>query len=468
MELGEEVVSRHIFRAYDIRGVVDETLTEETVKLIGKAIGTVALSKNQEYIIVGRDGRLSGERLSLALTQGLLSTGVHVVDIGMVPTPLVYFSTHVLPLCGVDTSSGVMLTGSHNPANYNGLKIMIAGETLSGEGILNLYACICARAFKLGDGQYQMKNIAPEYSQAILSDIKLSKPLKVVIDCGNGIAGNVAPALLSALNCSVIPLYCEVDGRFPNHHPDPSQPKNLQDLIQAIKQHKADIGLAFDGDGDRLGVVTNQGEIIWPDRVLMLYAQAILAKHPRAEIVYDVKCSKHLTDVILEAGGLPSMNQTGHSFMKAKMKASGALLGGEMSGHFFFQDRWYGFDDAIYAACRLLEILSSNALDVSKLFARLPNSINTPEINMAISDEKKFDFVNQLKQYLAAIPDSKLITIDGLRVELETGWGLVRASNTTPNLVLRFEAQTQAELSRIQDLFKQAMQKIEPNLLFAF
>jgi phosphomannomutase/phosphoglucomutase len=469
MELGEDVVSPHIFRAYDIRGVVDEALSENAVRLIGQAIGTVALSKNQDYIIVGRDGRLSGERLLLALTQGLLSTGIHVVDIGMVPTPLVYFSTHVLPLCGVNTSSGVMLTGSHNPANYNGLKIMIAGETLSGEGILNLYACIRAREFKVGEGQYQIKNMAARYTQEILSDIKFAKPLKVVIDCGNGIAGNFAPSLLSALNCSVIPLYCEIDGRFPNHHPDPSQPENLQDLIQAVKQHKADIGLAFDGDGDRLGVVTNQGEIIWPDRILMLYAEAILAKNPGAEIVYDVKCSKHLTDVILAAGGLPCMNQTGHSFMKAKMKASGALLGGEMSGHFFFQDRWYGFDDAIYAACRLLEILSSDdVLDASGLFARLPNSVNTPEMNIAISDEKKFDFVRQLKKYFDLIPDSELITIDGLRVELKTGWGLVRASNTTPNLVLRFEAQTQAELSRLQDLFKQVMQKIEPDLLFPF
>ena len=455
-EVGHQV-SPHIFRAYDIRGVVDEGLTEETVMLIGKAIGTVALSKNQETIMIGRDGRLSGERLSSALAKGLLSTGIQVIDIGMVPTPLVYFSG----------PTSVMLTGSHNPANYNGLKMTLAGETLSGEGILDLYLRIRRGQFAVGEGRYETKEIIPAYTQKILADIHVAKPLKVVIDCGNGIAGKIAPELLAQLNCSVIPLFCEVDGRFPNHHPDPSQPKNLNDLIKAVIENGADIGLAFDGDGDRLGVVTNQGEIIWPDRVLMLYAQAILAKHPGAEIVYDVKCSKHLTEVILKAGGVPTMNQTGHSFMKAKMKASGALLGGEMSGHFFFQDRWYGFDDALYAACRLLEILSMHPESASVNFAMLPNSINTPEINIAIPDEKKFIFIEQLKKLLD-MPEAKLITIDGLRVEFAAGWGLVRASNTTPNLVLRFEAESQSELLRIQVLFKQAMQKVEPNLVFPF
>ncbi len=455
-EVGHQV-SPHIFRAYDIRGVVDEGLTEETVMLIGKAIGTVALSKNQHHIMIGRDGRLSGERLSGALAKGLLSTGIHVIDVGMVPTPLVYFSG----------PTSVMLTGSHNPANYNGLKITLAGETLSGDGILDLYLRIRRGQFATGEGRYETQDIMPDYTQKILADIHLAKPLKIVVDCGNGIAGNIAPQLFAQLNCTVIPLFCEVDGRFPNHHPDPSQPKNLNDLIKAVIENNADIGLAFDGDGDRLGVVTNEGEIIWPDRVLMLYAQAILAKQPGAEIVYDVKCSKHLTDVILEAGGVPTMNQTGHSFMKAKMKASGALLGGEMSGHFFFQDRWYGFDDALYAACRLLEILSRHPEPASVCFAMLPNSINTPEINIAIPDEKKFIFIEQLKKQLD-MPDAKLITIDGLRVEFVAGWGLVRASNTTPNLVLRFEAETQAELLRIQVLFKQAMQKIEPNLVFPF
>ena len=450
-------ISPHIFRAYDIRGVVDEGLTEETVLLIGKAIGTIALSKNQATITIGRDGRLSGERLSKALAKGLLSTGINVVDIGMVPTPLVYFSN----------PTSVMLTGSHNPANYNGLKITLAGETLSGEDILNLYLRIRRGQFVVGEGSYAQKNIIPEYTQAILADIKLGKSLKVVVDCGNGIAGNIAPDILTQLNCEVIPLFCEVDGRFPNHHPDPSQPKNLNDLIKAVIENGADIGIAFDGDGDRLGVVTNQGDIIWPDRVLMLYAQAILAKQPGAEIVYDVKCSKHLTEVILQAGGIASMNQTGHSFMKAKMKASGAPLGGEMSGHFFFQDRWYGFDDALYAACRLLEILSNCPEAASVSFDMLPNSINTPEINIAIPDEKKFIFIDQLKKQLETL-EARLITIDGLRVEFESGWGLVRASNTTPNLVLRFEAATQAELLRIQVLFKQAMQKIEPNLVFPF
>jgi phosphomannomutase/phosphoglucomutase len=455
-EVGHHV-SPHIFRAYDIRGVVDEGLTEETVMLIGKAIGTVALSKNQQQIMIGRDGRLSGKKLSAALSKGLLSTGINVIDIGMVPTPLVYFSG----------PSSVMLTGSHNPANYNGLKITLAGETLSGEGILALYLLIRKGQFAIGNGVYETKNILPEYSQKILADIKLARPLKVVVDCGNGVAGILAPELLTKLNCTVIPLFCEVDGRFPNHHPDPSQPKNLNDLIKAVIENEADIGLAFDGDGDRLGVVTNLGEIIWPDRVLMLYAQAILAKQPGAEIVFDVKCSKHLTEVIEQAGGVATMNQTGHSFMKAKMHSSRAPLGGEMSGHFFFQDRWYGFDDAIYAACRLLEILSHHPESASVNFAMLPNSINTPEINIGIPDEKKFIFIEHLKKQLD-IPEANLITLDGLRVELPMGWGLVRASNTTPNLVLRFEAVTQAELLRIQVLFKQAMQAIEPNLVFPF
>lgn len=469
MECAQDNIARHIFRAYDIRGIVDESLSEQTVKLLGKAIGTAALAKNQQSIVVGRDGRLSGERLLAALTQGLLSTGIEVIDIGCVPTPLVYFGTQMLlTSAGKKIDSGVMLTGSHNPPNYNGLKIMIAGETLSGDSILNLYECICHKAFKIGKGQYQFKNSFVEYQKTVLADIKaIARPLKVVVDCGNGVAGAIAPDLLSALGCSVIPLFCEVDGHFPNHHPDPSQPKNLQDLIQAVREHQADIGLAFDGDGDRLGVVTNEGEIIWPDRILMLYAKAILDKNPGAEIVYDVKCSKHLTEVIQQAGGLATMNPTGHSFMKAKMKASGALLGGEMSGHFFFQDRWYGFDDAIYAACRLLEILSNSAESASDCFKQLPNSINTPEMNIGISDDKKFNFVEQLKKHLA-VPQATLITLDGLRLEVKTGWGLVRASNTTPNLVLRFEAQTEADLDEIQLIFKLAMQKIEPELDFPF
>ncbi len=475
-------VSADIFRAYDIRGVVDDPskgLTEATVRLIGKAIGTVALSQAQTDIVIGRDGRLSGERLSHALCQGLLSTGIGVIDIGMVPTPLVYMGAHAA------CASGVMLTGSHNPPNYNGLKIVIAGQTLSGEGILDLYARICQGQFAIGQGQYETKNIIPDYTQAILNNIqklnlKLNLKLKVVIDCGNGIAGKLAPALVEQLNCEVIPLFCEVDGNFPNHHPDPSRPENLQALIQAVRHHKADIGLAFDGDGDRLGVVTNQGEIIWPDRVLMLYAQAILAKQPGAEIIYDVKCSSHLSDVIQKAGGIATMSQTGHSFMKAKMKSSGALLGGEMSGHFFFQDRWYGFDDAIYAACRLLEILAESPVSASEVFAQLPNAISTPEINIALPDAQKFIFIEQLKKALLlnrADTDAKLdinfkpiqmITIDGLRIEWPTGWGLVRASNTTPNLVLRFEAVTEAALFTIQSFFKQAMEKIEPSLRFDF
>ncbi len=451
-----------IFRAYDIRGIVDQSLTEESVYLLGCAIGTRALQQGEKRIAVGRDGRLSGPRLAEVLRKGLQSTGCDVIDIGRVPTPLLYFAT-----CMMDTRSGVMLTGSHNPAEYNGLKIMIAGKTLSEEGINDLYHCIQQQDFLQGDGQLSETEMIDRYIARVASDTKLARPLKIVVDCGNGVAGGVAPQLFRAMGCEVQELFCEIDGAFPNHHPDPSQTKNLQDLIQVMQETQADIGLAFDGDGDRLGVVTSSGEIIWPDRQLMLFAKSILARKPGAKIIYDVKCTNHLATVIQAAGGEPIMWKTGHSLIKAKLAETQAALAGEMSGHIFFKDRWYGFDDAIYAGARLLEILSHSAGNSDALFADIPNSVNTPELKIFVSDAEKFLLMKKIIAQ-ANFTSADVVTIDGLRVNFADGWGLVRPSNTTPCLVLRFEAETVAALARIQQLFREFLLGVNPDLAIPF
>ncbi len=458
---GDEIADS-IFRTYDIRGIVGDTLNEQIVTEIGRAIGSEAFERGEQRIVVARDGRLSGPSLLEALKKGLIESGRDVIDIGEVPTPLVYFATHYL-----DSSSGVVLTGSHNPKDYNGLKIVIGGHTLSGDEITALKTRIDTGNMMKGKGSQETTTVVQDYISQITGDVALTQPLKVAVDCGNGVAGKVAPQLLQALGCEVIGLYCKVDGNFPNHHPDPSKPENLQELIELVKTEQADVGLAFDGDGDRLGVVDSDGNIIWPDRQMMLYAMDVLSRNPGADIIYDVKCSKHLAKVISSNGGHPIMWKTGHSLIKGKMKETGALLAGECSGHVFFKERWYGFDDALYTAARLLEILSADTRKSVDIFAALPNSLATPEINVPIEDERKHKFVEQLTNQ-GIFGDGKLIDIDGVRVEFSHGWGLVRASNTTPNLVIRFEGDDQQSIDKMKQLFKQQMLMIDGRLQLDF
>lgn len=457
-------VNPEIFRACDIRGIVGKTLSAEVAFLLGQSFGTLAQQKGQTKVVVARDGRLSGAMLVDALSKGLMSSGCDVVDIGQVPTPVLYFATFEL-----NTGTGIMVTGSHNPPDYNGFKMMIAGETLAEESIQSLKEIIQTSSFKQGEGKCEAISLIDQYIEKIQSDIHLSRPLKVVVDCGNGVAGVLAEKLFSSLGCEVIPLFCDVDGTFPNHHPDPGQPANLQDVIKAVKKEKADLGIAFDGDGDRLGLVTNRGEIIWPDRLMMLFSQDLLSRSPGSRIIFDVKCSKHLGERIRQFGGEPIMYKTGHALIKRKMKEVDAQLSGEMSGHFFFKERWYGFDDACYAAARMLEIISKypKTKTIDDIFKELPDSINTPEINVAISEEKKFSFIERLKTE-HTFQEATIITVDGIRVEFGDGWGLVRASNTTPCLVLRFEASDQTALSRIQSNFKEVILKIAPELKLSF
>lgn len=455
-------IPQSIFRAYDIRGVVDETLTENNVYTIGRAIGSEAQSRNLQRIVIARDGRLSGPSLSKALAQGLLDSGCDVIDIGAVPTPVLYFATHLLK-----TGSGVMLTGSHNPANYNGLKMMLGGDTLAEDAIQDLYQRIMEEQFHNAQGKLETIDVLPDYIKRITSDIHLQKPLKIVVDAGNGITGKVAPQLYRELGCEVSELFCEVDGTFPNHHPDPSKEKNLRDLIHKVKQEEADVGLAFDGDGDRLGVVTSAGIVISADRQLMLYAIDVLKRVPGAPIIYDVKCTRLLAEVIKKHGGEPLMWKTGHSLIKAKMKEIPTPLAGEMSGHTFFKERWYGFDDGLYTGARLLEILSQTNKSSQQVFAELPHGIGTSEINIDMDDDKKFAFVERLKQNAKFI-DGTVFTMDGIRVEFKDGWGLIRCSNTTPCLVLRFEADNEAAVERIKNIFKQQMLAVEPDLTVEF
>ncbi len=451
-----------IFRAYDVRGVVGEGLTPDVVYAIGLAIGTEALKRNQPTLVVARDGRLSGPALFDALISGLSTTGCHLIDVGVVPTPVLYFATHYF-----NTQTGVMLTGSHNPSNYNGLKIVLGGTTLAESDIQQLYHRIQQRDFHYGQGSIGKKEIVPAYLERIKKDLRMERAYKVVIDCGNGVTGVVAPKLFRELGCEVIELYCEVDGHFPNHHPDPSVAENLQALIEKVKLEKADLGLAFDGDGDRVGVVTNQGEIIWPDRQMMLFAQDVLQRNPGEKIIFDVKCSRHLPKVISRHGGQPIMWKTGHSLLKAKMYQEDAPLAGEMSGHIFFKERWYGFDDGLYAGARLLEILTQQPQTASEVFAELPDSINTPELKVYLPEERKFSFMQELQEK-ARFVGGEINAIDGLRVEFPDGWGLVRLSNTTPCLTLRFEADNLDSLKKIQEKFRQELLAIQSDLILPF
>lgn len=453
-----------IFRAYDIRGIVDKTLTQEVVYDIGRALGTAAKNQGCATIVLGRDGRTSSPALADAVAQGIISTGTQVLDIGLVPTPVLYFVAHHM-----EGRSGVMITGSHNPANYNGLKMVINGETLAGDSIQRIKQCIADQSYATGAGGHieQNSRIVNEYIGTVSDDIHIARPMKVVLDCGNGAGGVLGPVLLKTLGCEVVELFCDVDGSFPNHHPDPGQPANLVDLIAAVKHHGADVGIAFDGDADRLGVVDSNGKIIWPDRQMMLFAKDVLALKPGAEIIYDVKCSRHLAAQIIKCGGRPSMGKTGHSFMKAKLKETGAMLAGEMSGHIFFNDRWFGFDDALYAASRLVEILSTDSRNSAEVFADFPDSFNTPELNVTLEEGENIRFIENM--YSAAqFPGGKITNIDGLRVDFSEGWGLVRASNTTPSLAIRFEADSQQALHDIQEQFRQLMKKIKPDIVLPF
>lgn len=455
-------ISPIIFRSYDIRGIVDESLTADAVYSIGRAIGSEAQARQQTRIILGYDGRLSSPQLSSALCQGLLNSGVDVIDIGAVPTPVLYFATHTLGI-----ASGVMLTGSHNPSNYNGIKMVLAQQTLKGDEIQALYQRIMAQQLNTGQGRYTQIEVIEKYIHHIAATIQLARPLKIVIDCGNGITGKVAPALFKKLGCEVIELFCEVDGNFPNHSPDTSNAENLQTLINLVKKYQADIGLAFDGDGDRLGAVTNAGEIIWPDRQMMLFAADILTRNPGAEIIFDVKCSRDLPKVIEQNGGKAFMWKTGHSYIKTKLHSSSALLAGEMSGHIFFKDKWFGFDDGLYAGARLLEIISQDRHSVDDIFKSFPNSINTPELKLPMHEERKFIFIENFIAK-AKFSDAQITTIDGIRVDFKEGWGLLRPSNTSPYLILRFEATTADELQRIQNLFKQQLLALDPHLDLPF
>ncbi len=441
-------VPAEIFKAYDIRGIVDRTLTPAIVERIGHALGTEARARQQQAVAVGRDGRLSGPEIVQALSRGLARAGCDVIDIGMVPTPVLYFATHHL-----GTHSGVSVTGSHNPPEYNGLKMMLGGETLAAQAIQALRERILRGDLSAGEGRISTADVREAYLERIRGDVKLARAMKVIVDCGNGVAGDVAPELLRRLGCEVEELYCDVDGRFPNHHPDPGHPENLQDLIAAVKSRAVDVGIAFDGDGDRLGVISPDGNIIWPDRQLMLFARDVLSRHPGAEIIYDVKSSRALETVIREAGGKPTIWKTGHSLIKAKLKETGAMLAGEMSGHIFFKERWYGFDDAIYAAARLLELLSRDRRLPAEIFAALPDTVNTPELHLQMVEGENHAFIKELVEH-AEFSDAKVTTIDGLRVDFDDGFGLVRASNTQPVLVFRFEATSQGALRRIQERFR--------------
>jgi phosphomannomutase / phosphoglucomutase len=458
-------VDPSIFRAYDVRGVVGKTLNKEVAHALGQSIGTLMTEKGLHEIVVGRDGRLSGPELAGALADGLRAAGIDVIDVGAVPTPVVYYAAYRF-----NTGCGVAVTGSHNPPDYNGFKIVVGGETLSEGAIQDLYQRIAGGALESGGhGNLRQLDVAPDYIEKIVSDVLAEHRLKVVVDCGNGIPGAIAPQVLEGVGCEVIPLYCDVDGTFPNHHPDPSDPHNLEDLILSVKRTGADLGLAFDGDGDRLGVVTRTGEIIYPDRLLMLFARDVLSRQPGATVIYDVKCTSHLKGQILDAGGSPLMWRTGHSLIKAKMRETGAELAGEMSGHFFFKERWFGFDDGIYAAARLLEILAGDLEGRSpeEIFATLPSSVSTPELKIEMDEGEHYRFMDKLRQQ-ANFEDATLITIDGLRADWPDGWGLVRASNTTPVLVLRFEADNAAALKHVQQLFRKQLLAVDPALKLPF
>jgi len=458
------VPAPEIFKAYDIRGIVDKTLTAEAVRAIGHALGSEAVARSQKAIAVGRDGRLSGPELAGALADGIRAAGVDVVDVGCVPTPLTYFAAYEL-----GTNSCVSVTGSHNPPDYNGLKMVLGGQTLFGELIQALRQRIIDGNLVTAavPGKLTQANVVPAYVEKIIGDVKLSRPMKIVMDCGNGVAGAVAPELFKRLGCELVELFCEVDGNFPNHHPDPSKPENLADVIRALSETDAEIGLAFDGDGDRLGVVTKDGEIIFPDRQLMLFAEDVLTRVPGGEIIYDVKCTRNLAGWITARGGKPTMWNTGHALVKAKLKETGAPLAGEMSGHVFFKERWYGFDDGLYTGARLLEIVSRHA-DANPVLKNLPDAISTPELNIKMNEGEPFALVDKLKAEARFEGAESILTIDGVRVEYADGFGLARPSNTTPVVVLRFEADTQAAIERIQADFRRAIEGVWPGIKLPF
>lgn len=451
-----------IFKAYDIRGVVDDTLTEDITYNIGRAVGSEVVANGGDSIVIGRDGRLSGPRLAKALSNGLRAAGVNVVDIGLAPSPVVYYSSYSknIPAC-------IAITGSHNPPNYNGFKMVVDGVTLSAERIQGVKQRILDNDFSSGQGSYAQEEVIEDYVARIVSDVKLARKMKIVIDCGNGVGGATAPQVFKQMGCDVIELFSEVDGNFPNHHPDPSQIENLQDLIAAVKEHDAEIGLAFDGDADRLGVITKNGEVVWADRQMILFAQDVLSRNPGAEIIYDVKCSRNLPAEIEAAGGNATMWRTGHSFIKAKLKETGAALGGEMSGHIFFKERWFGFDDGVYAGARLLELLSKAEQSPQEIFDALPDSVNTPELRIDFPEGEHYAFMEKLQQ-IAEFDNAEVSKIDGLRVDYADGFGLIRPSNTTPILVLRFEADSEEAIARIQNDFKNAIHQIDDSIAMPF
>ena len=454
-------VTPSIFRAYDIRGVVKTDLRPDVVALIGEAVGT--LYPDCKQVIVGRDGRLTSKELSNSLIAGLRATGTDVIDIGEVPTPVLYFATHALK-----TGSGLMVTGSHNPPEYNGIKMVMGEKTLFGDMIQEIYTCIQENQFAQGSGNLEIIDVLEDYISEITNEVKLKRPMSIAVDCGNGVAGPSAIKLFSQLGCQVTDLYCEVDGTFPNHHPNPSEPENLQDLINTVVEKQLDLGLAFDGDGDRVGIVDELGKVLWADRQMMLYAKDVLSRNPGAEIIFDVKSSRNLANYIKQAGGKATMWKTGHSFIKNKMKETGALLAGEMSGHIFFKERWFGFDDGLYSAARMLEILSAEQRPVSEVFNDLPNDVSTPEITIKLeNDGDQHKFINKFIQE-SNFADATLSTIDGVRADFDYGWGLVRASNTTPSLVIRFEAESEKKLKQLKDKFKSQIHAVDASINLPF
>ncbi|CAE6753901.1 phosphomannomutase/phosphoglucomutase [Paraburkholderia aspalathi] len=464
------MISKSIFKAYDIRGVIGKTLDTDAARSIGLAFGSEVRAQGGDAVVVARDGRLSGPDLIQALSDGLRAAGVDVVNVGMVPTPVGYFAANVpLQLDGGErrVDSCIVVTGSHNPPDYNGFKMVLRGAAIYGEQILALHQRIVDENFSAGSGTYTEYDIADAYLDRITSDVKLARPIKIVVDTGNGVAGGLAPKLFKKLGCELVELFTEIDGNFPNHHPDPAHPENLQDVIRALKETDAEIGFAFDGDGDRLGVVTKDGQIIYPDRQLMLFAEEVLSRNKGAQIIYDVKCTRNLGKWIKEKGGEPLMWKTGHSLVKAKLRETGAPLAGEMSGHVFFKDRWYGFDDGLYTGARLLEILTRVA-DPSKLLNSLPNSNSTPELQLKLEEGENFELIARLQQNAKFTGADDVVKIDGLRVEYPDGFGLARSSNTTPVVVMRFEADSDAALKRIQEDFRRVIMAEKPDAKLPF
>lgn len=455
-------IVKDVFRAYDIRGVIDEKFDEHAFYTIGKAVSLRLEELQRKEIFLACDGRLTSPSLAAALKAGLLDSGIDVIDLGAVPTPVMYYAIHTK---GID--SGLMVTGSHNPSNYNGIKLVLVGKTLVQSDMDILYSFVQNQNFRKGTGKSSTLSVVDSYQARVTESLNLQRPLKVVVDCGNGISGNIVPAVLKQLGCEVIPLYCEIDGTFPNHHPDPTEEKNLVDLKKLVLETQADLGLAFDGDGDRLGVVTNKAQVIWPDRLIMYYSRDILKRLPGEPIVFDVKCSSLLAKEIEKAGGVPKMCPTGHSIVKSIMKSTNAPLAGEMSGHLFFKDGWYGFDDALYSACRLLQLVSQSHLSISQQFDSIPDSINTPEIKIPVSEDMKFSIMQQFLDN-ADFSDAVMLRIDGLRVEFDQGFGLLRASNTTPCLVARFEAKDIESLETIKQRFKSELLKVDKTIAVPF